>query len=35
MIELIGAIAVMYLTVATAGLWLRGQRRRNQKGGNR
>lgn len=34
MIELLGAIAVMYLTVLTAGLWLRGRRRRNQEGGN-
>jgi len=33
MLELIAAIAVMYLTVLAAGLWFRNQRRRNQEGG--
>lgn len=33
MAELIGAIALMYLTVMAAGLWLRGQGRRDQEGG--
>ena len=32
MIELIAAIAVMYLTVTGAWLWLRSQRRRNEEG---
>ena len=35
MSELIGAIALMYLTVMGAGLWLRSQRRRNRQGGNK